>query len=239
MVPLPSVGRRYVQHRRVGLGDVDPTGRLRLDAVVGYLQDIATADAHDAEIGDVYAWIVRRTSIRLADGARWPAVGEHLDITTFCGGFASRWAERRTSVSGPGGSVEGASIWVAIDVSGRPQRLPVRFHEVFAEAAGGREVSARLKHDDMPSTALSRPWALRRTDLDTLGHVNNAAHWQTVEEALEGRAPRAATVEFRAALEWPGPAELLVDDSCADNGLLRTWLCAQQTVRSSAVVHLL
>ena len=47
-MPLPSAGRTFTGERIVRLGDVSPAGRLRLDAVARYLQDIATDDAVDA-----------------------------------------------------------------------------------------------------------------------------------------------------------------------------------------------
>ena len=44
---LPESGRRFSVVRKVRLGDVTPKGRLRLDAVARYLQDIATDDSLD------------------------------------------------------------------------------------------------------------------------------------------------------------------------------------------------
>src|SRR5262249_23731094 len=40
-VPLPSSGRVYIGQRRVRLGDATPGGRLRFDALVRYVQDVA------------------------------------------------------------------------------------------------------------------------------------------------------------------------------------------------------
>ena len=54
--PLPAAGRVFRANRRVRLGDVTPRGRLRLDAAVRYLQDIAHDDAREAAYADRDGW---------------------------------------------------------------------------------------------------------------------------------------------------------------------------------------
>ena len=53
-----------------------------------------------------------------------------------------------------------------------------------------------------PPVAEGRRWAIRTTDLDVMGHVNNAAHWEAVEDELArrlpGRIPVAAECEYRS-----------------------------------------
>ena len=235
MVPVPERGRRFTRRSRVGLGDVDPTGRLRLDALARYLQDVASADADDARIGETFAWVVRKLTIDL--GTALPCLAEEYELTTFCGGYGSRWAERRTQLLGPRGiRIECVAIWVSIHpVTGRPAVLTDVFHEVFGEAAAGRVVSARLRHPDPSTDAATRAWPLRRCDVDTLGHVNNAAHWQAVEEVIAGRRPTWAEIEFREGLVPETAATQRVTD---DGGTVRSWLCNGDVVRSSAVVLL-
>src|SRR3954451_11967811 len=41
LIPVPVEGRRFVARRAVRLGDASPGGRLRLDAIARYLQDVA------------------------------------------------------------------------------------------------------------------------------------------------------------------------------------------------------
>ena len=67
-------------------------------------------------------------------------------------------------------------------------------------------MKARLDHPDPPDGELDGfAWPLRFTDFDVLGHVNNAACWQIVEEALaerrDLRAPLRAEVQHRTAIE--------------------------------------
>ncbi|MBK5224754.1 MAG: 4-hydroxybenzoyl-CoA thioesterase [Acidimicrobiia bacterium] len=209
IVPLPRAGRTFTGRRRVRLGDVSPNGRLRLDAVARFVQDVSNDDTVDAGLDDDMAWVVRRTVVEVHAEAR---LREELELTTFCGGTGSRWAERRVSVRGEHGAhIETATIWVHLDMATfRPIKLPAQFHELYDEAAGGRTVRARLHHAEPPADAAAAgatvaPWPLRFVDFDVLDHVNNAVSWEAVEEERAGRkhlrAPLRAEVEYRDAIE--------------------------------------
>src|SRR5437870_348455 len=60
LVPIPASGRRWTARRRARFGDADPKGRIRLDALASYIQDIATDDTDDAGLGGDMVWIERR-----------------------------------------------------------------------------------------------------------------------------------------------------------------------------------
>jgi acyl-ACP thioesterase len=237
LVPRPSVGRVFEEARRVRLGDVSPGGRLRLDAATRYLQDLSADDTADAALPDADAWVVRKTVIEVRT---FPRYLEPLELATWCSGTGSHWAERRISVVGQaGGSIDAATTWVHLDPStGRPKRVPSGFEELYGEASGGRRVKARLVHPDPPDDAPRMAWALRFTDFDVLSHVNNAAYWEAVEEALAGRrqlrAPLRAEVEHRTAIERGATVDVVTHDDGDD---LSVWLVADGAVAASARVQ--
>lgn len=214
VLPIPASGRVFRRSRRVRLGDVDATGRLRLDAVARYLQDVATDDSDDLGSLEARAWVVRRTLIEQRSA---PRNSEDLDVVTFCSGMGGRWAERRVSISGDrGGSVEAVTLWVHLDpVSGRPRTLPADFVATYSEPSAGREVTARQLHEPVvpgDEEVHTMPWWPRVTDLDVLDHVNNAVAWEVVEQtlervrtreliALDPGGPVRASVEFRDAID--------------------------------------
>jgi acyl-ACP thioesterase len=180
---------------------------------------------------DAAAWVVRKTTI---DVFHWPRFQEPLVLTTFCGGTGGRWAERRTTITGrDGGHIEGASLWVHIDMAtGRPVALPSSFLEHFGESCGGRRVSGRLVHpppatasDDAQHTA----WFFRATDFDVMGHVNNAAYWEPVEETLVRDAPARYELEYRVPVEPHHSADLMADGDLV-------WLVGGGAVHASARV---
>jgi acyl-ACP thioesterase len=67
---------------------------------------------------------------------------------------------------------------------------------------------------------------LRFTDFDALGHVNNAAAWEAVEEQLAARrhlrAPLEAIVEHRLPIERGDEVRQVVAD--AAGGGMALWL---------------
>jgi acyl-ACP thioesterase len=184
-VPLTDLGRRYSGQFRVRLGDADANGILRLDGVARILQDVATDDWEETGLESTDTWVVRRTTIRVADGGRWPRYKEVLTVTTWCGGTGAAWAERRTNISSHGQLlVEAVGLWVPVDPTGHPVRIKPAFFDVYGEAMQGRKVSGRIAAPVVADDAqlLARP--LRRAALDIVGHVNNAAVWQAVTEVV-------------------------------------------------------
>lgn len=218
-VPRPTSGRVFEGRRPARLGDADATGRLRFDACARYLQDVSNDDTRDADLADDGSWVVRRTVIDVAVRARFL---ERLELATWCGGTGSRWAERRVSITGAKGArIEAASLWVYVDLTTMlPKKLGADFLERYGEAAAGRSAGSRLLLPGPPPPDEGvelerRPWPLRRTDLDVIGHVNNAAYWSAVEEILGDRpelaaGPHRGVVEFAKAIGPDDPVELLV-----------------------------
>lgn len=218
------------------LGDVRPDGRLRLDALTRYAQDVSNDDTSDVDLPDDLAWVVRRTTVDVLVPA---VLGEELEIVTFCSGLGRRWAERRLEVFGDcGGRYEVATLWIHIDVaSGRPRTLSDRFLEIYGEAAAGRKVSARLAHGVAPVDAGRRVWPLRRVDFDVFNHVNNAAYWATVEELLpawpgDWSAGTRCTVEYREGVS-PGDS-VVVAELVSDQMVELWWLTAAKQAAASA-----
>jgi acyl-ACP thioesterase len=217
----------------VRLGDVAASGRIRLDAIARYLQDVAFDDGKEVGVGGT--WVLRRSTLRFG---HLPRYRDEVEMTTFCSGSGPRWVERRTTLRVDGQvAVEAAAIWVSVDDAGRPTTLEPWFGSVYGEAAVTRRVSGRLRLPAPPSDARTRPWPLRASDLDVLGHVNNALAGAAIEDGLSdvgaGEALAAATIEYRAAID-PGEVPDLVVSTAP--GRVACWLCCGDDVRVAATV---
>jgi acyl-ACP thioesterase len=241
--PIPG-SRVYTVTRLVRLGDADSRGRLRLDALARHLQDVASDDYTAAGLSDEpVVWVVRRAALRVL---RAPRYLERVTYATFCGGVGRQWAERRTTGRGDaGGHVEAAVLWASLDSrSGRLSPLPAGFTGTWG--AGARLVSARLQLGPPPPGMAGRLWALRSTDLDVLGHVNNACHWEAVEDellrVLPGRVPVAAECEYPLPIDLGDAVRVLssapVRRPSGEVGeALRVWLVSDRGVHAAAEVH--
>ena len=211
-LPRPEQGRTFVSSRRIRLADMDERGRLRLDAVARFLQDVAIEDVSETGWGTPdHLWFVRRIRIEV----REPFLSDRaVELVTWCSSLATIAAGRRWSVTGDaGGRAEVDSVWIHLGPDQRPARI--ESFGIYAEATGGRSVSTRLElplpAPDSPRT----PWPLRATDVDLHGHVNNAVYWQAVEDVLRSspidvRRPLAAELDYRDPIDLSDPVELAV-----------------------------
>jgi acyl-ACP thioesterase len=208
--PPPTEGRTFAGERAVRLADMDARGRLRLDALARFLQDLAIDDVRETGWGvPEHIWFVRRIQVDVLV----PFLeDDEVAMVTWCSGLAAIAAGRRWSITGNrGGRAEVDSVWIHLGPDGRPRRI--EGFGVYADAAGGRRVSARPELEAPPDGAARAPWPLRATDVDLHGHVNNAVHWQAVEHLLAGRGPDVrepirACLDYRDALDLEDELEL-------------------------------
>jgi acyl-ACP thioesterase len=206
--PRPEGVRAYGHARTPGFADCAPSGRVRLDALACWLQDVAYADVEDAGVAGAAVWVVRRTRIRVN---RFPRFGERFQVTTFCSGLGRMWAERRTDIArlGDGGGVadvQAVSLWIHLDAE-RWVPTPISEPELVVYGGAGlteRKVSHRLRHPAPEVTDGGPTWRFRATECDLADHVNNAAYWAPLEEELlAGPDPERLDVE----LEYRAPAQ--------------------------------
>ena len=230
-------GRIFSREVDPGFSDSAPSGRVRLDAIARWLQDVAYADVADAGLAQVAVWVVRRSRISVQ---RFPRFAERFQVATFCSGLGRMWAERRTSVTRVGEAepcVEAVSLWVHLD----PQRwrpTPLTDDELatYGDSAGARRVTARLRH---PSPAEANgddgfAWSFRATECDLADHVNNASYWLPLEEELlDGPDPQRidAEIEYRTPAQ-PGEVRIVRNGS-------RRWIVGGdgETLASILVAH--
>jgi acyl-ACP thioesterase len=223
------VSRVFTTRRRISLSDTDATGRLRLDAIARYLQDVASEDWLDAGFDhDSHVWVVRRTELDVLEPFH---PEDAIELRTWCSGIAGSSAARRYTITGSdGGGVEAESIWIHLDHDLRPLRLDGRFLETYGTSAAGRRAPTRFTLPPPPrSTGVA--WAFRSTDIDRLGHVNNAAYWVPLEDRWAGRLDGRvrATLEYRNPVDLGEPIELVAEETSV-------WLVAAGDVRAAATL---
>ncbi|WP_298334681.1 acyl-ACP thioesterase domain-containing protein [Ferrimicrobium sp.] len=215
-IPEPQQGRVFVSEHCNLLSDCDPTGRLRLDGIARILHNVATLDNEASPAPDKGLWILRNQSVELRV---WPGYLDSIVSRTWCSGIGRAWAERRTDLYRHDQLVAQAkALWVNVAPdTGFPRSLPEGFLSVFGPSAMGRTVKPRFMlslPEDEPASTGSIP--LRYSDLDIVGHVNNAVHLALAEELLAPSLRGADSpliqyesfvIEFHHGLELPDPAD--------------------------------
>ena len=213
LVPRPLSGRTFRTRYRIRLSDMDASGRLRLDAIARYLQDAATDDVEETGWGaPEHLWVLRSVRIDVLV----PLLDDRsVDVVTWGSSFSALAAGRRWSLVGnAGGSIEVDSTWIHLGPDARPARIGEGF-DGYAEAAGGRVASTKLTLAP-PAGGSRAGWPLRATDVDLMGHVNNAAYWAAVEHRLaaldhDPRRPLRGQLDYRHPIDLGEKVELVED----------------------------
>ena len=86
-LPPPAAGRVFTAGYPIRRTDVTPGGRLRLDALARYVQDVAEDDVADSGLAEPYGWLVRRCALTIRG---YPRRGQRLRLATFCSAIGPR-----------------------------------------------------------------------------------------------------------------------------------------------------
>ena len=134
--------------------------------------------------------------------------------------------------------MEAETLWAFVHAETlKLSRLPPAYHAVYGDSMRDATVSGKLllpRHP--PEDARGVQWPLRVTDIDILGHVNNAVYWEAVESELA--APDgfrgSAVVEYRQPIDLQTEVVLRVQ---ARAGGFLMWFVADGAVAAVAQVN--
>ena len=199
---------------RVRFDECGPDGNVRTSSLLRYAQDVAWIHSELMGFDRAWygerglAWVVR--AMELAIVAPIP-LGSVIDLSTEVAGFRKVWARRRSEGLVGGEAVAWAHTdWVITDTRrGMPGRVPAEIQSAFLATTRGFE-PARVP---LPPPAADATWLALRArpqDVDPMGHVNNAAYVDYLEETLLAAGGAAAAVPRlvgrRVRLEYLAPA---------------------------------
>ena len=204
---------------RVRFDECGPDGIARTSALLRYAQDVAWIHSERLGFGREWyaarglAWVVRAAELAMLEPI---PLGTTLVVATAVTGFRRVWARRRTEARLVDGTLAmwGHTDWVMIDHRGMPGRVPPEFPAQFDVPPGTFEPVRVIASSPPPDATVLRT-TVRPQDVDPMGHVNNAAYLDYLEEALHavgepGRrllaaVPRRVRLEYVAAAA-PGAA---------------------------------
>ena len=206
-MPQPPSGRTFRVSYRIRLSDADASGRLRLDAIARYLQDAAIDDVEETGLGRAGASV--GAPRRCGSTCVAPFLDDSaVDIVTWGSSFSSLAAGRRWSLLGRcGGRDRGRQHLDPPRTATPARRASATGFDGYAEAAQGRVASTKLTLAPPPLDGTRVEWPLRATDVDRMGHVNNAAYWAAIEQRLVGHG-FDLTRPLRARLDYRHPIDL-------------------------------
>jgi acyl-CoA thioesterase FadM len=179
------MNRQFCLNHTVRYDECNYDGVLTPVAFLRYMQDIALRDVEDAQlVGEGY-WIIKRTKMSFASSIPLHA---SLELKTFGIGFsritAMRGYEARKAHAPHDEPLASAqTLWVYVNSSGRPVRLPERTAEIWMPAgvlAPPPDQPFPVFPEHQPVTTLA---AVKFSQIDLMQHLNNASVVEILDNA--------------------------------------------------------
>ncbi|CAN5838940.1 hypothetical protein BH24CHL6_BH24CHL6_07630 [soil metagenome] len=207
-------GERHQLTYRVRFDESGADGILPASGYLRFAQDLAWV--HSANQGfdrEWYTrrgltWLVRAIALEMVEPV---AFGQELRVATEVVGFRRVWGRRRTEFLRTADQRPLALAiidWVLLNDRGQPARVPLELVQHFSSASGVTFTPLRVPRDPVPADALRTEFVVRRSELDPLAHVNNAAYLDYIDEQLlvADHTPAADHLPRRYRLEYVAPA---------------------------------
>jgi acyl-CoA thioesterase FadM len=174
----------------LALKPVARTGRL--DPIRGAPR-VSSAPSRGADAAHTYDrgwyaersshWLVRSVELRIHVSV---VFGARLAVSTEVTGWRRVLAHRRSRFVDDDGEgtlhAEVETDWVLLGPTGRPASVPTEIVDRFAP--GASFVPLRVTLPPIPVDAVAISGLVRDADVDPMGHLNNAAYLDLVDEAL-------------------------------------------------------
>ena len=184
----------YQKEIKIRYSEIGPDGRLGLAGILDYFQDASTFQSEQLGIGIEYLQKIRRAWLLAAwdvEIDRYPRFDERLTVFTIPYAFRGFYGFRNFGLLDENGTmiVRADSTWFWFDSEkGIPARLgdDIRqaypLEEKIPMEYGSRKIQAPEDGKEM------EPFAVRRYNLDTNGHVNNVQYVaMAMEYVVRGR----------------------------------------------------
>jgi acyl-CoA thioesterase FadM len=213
-----TVPRRFEAEYRVRFDEADAGGRLRSSGFLRFAQDIAWQHSEAAGFGrDWYAeramhWLVRDVDLQILAPVSY---GDRLAVRTEVVGWRHVWARRRALVLRGDAIVAVVETdWVLLRTDGRPARLPIEMTALLA--SGQTFTRRRLELGRTPANPMRAAVTVRASDVDPMGHLNNAAYVDLVDEAaaLLPADPSGPRERYQVSYLLPAPSGATVEVAC-------------------------
>ncbi|KGK87081.1 acyl-ACP thioesterase [Desulfosporosinus sp. HMP52] len=190
------INQRFNMEFEVYYHEVNPKEQATPLAILHYLEDAAIS--HSESIGQgikqlqakKQAWILNQWILQMN---RYPVLGEKVMIETWSSGFERFYANRDFLIKDKNQEIIGkaTSLWIFYNTeSKRPSRIPQGFQEAYGVDPirviedATNQFQIHEVGDQAQAVDNEQIFTVRRSDIDTNGHVNNANYLQWMLEVI-------------------------------------------------------
>jgi medium-chain acyl-[acyl-carrier-protein] hydrolase len=215
--------------------ECDPKGRLMLGQLLRFFQESAAQHSTDLGVsqqklaGENLAWMLYRLRVEIT---RWPKAEEAISLETWPSGFLRTLATREFRIASASGEtlVEASSAWLMANTKLRKVAIIPEWVTLQAasEAEPLLDISSRRVAKSKAPTEPVHEFIVRRSDVDSLKHVNNVRY---VEWILETIPDRLWDDQELATLDVLFRKEGLLDDK------VRVETACEQQICHHRIIH--
>ncbi len=230
--------RIYKSNRRVRVGDCNSKGKLRLDPIACYLQDVGFDDTNDLGLGDGGIWVARAIEItnKTESEELWPSRNDDVQIETYCGGAGRVSAQRNVNIFLKNKlAIETKTVWVSLDGNFKPCSIPKWLNEKYpnTQKISSKRTLSFSPTEDEKTNGNSFVFKVRSSDIDINNHANNAFAFDVLNEAsiLCGvETFSRANVEYHKPIGFKDELKVYVSKSDTE---FKAWVYTQDNIACS------
>ena len=197
----------YQETFRVRYSEGDRHGCLKLRTFFDYAQEVAGNHATalgcglEALLAHHQAWVLSRIRVRFH---QYPSIGSTVTLKTWPSGFDHLFARREFELTGADGTVlaEATSLWLFLDTAQlRILNAANEIGELMPDNSALPVYFTELGKLAVPAEGQTAEFAIRETQIDLNGHLNNAEYAAFIQDALgAGCYPSELQVNYQKSV---------------------------------------
>lgn len=181
----------FIKEYEIFYFQIDQQGDASPITILGFLEDCATSHSEAVGIGIDYlisqrtCWVLNRWKLQMN---RYPHLGEKITVETYPSNFERFYGRREFNIRDSQGSLLGqaSSLWIYLNIDKRrPTRIPSNVASQYGLSEMLEENEPFRDLVEITDVHSEISFHVRRSDIDTNGHVNNTRY---AEWMLEGIA---------------------------------------------------
>lgn len=201
---------------------VDPNQRIRLKALADILQELANNHANYRKCGfeDMKAhgkfWVLNRQAIIIDT---WPIWEQPIQVESWISLMKGPFSKRHFAVYDEKGNtmVRASYLWTCIDREKiKPAAIPEGDYPIIPHRDIELPEPTKLRRSG--DKVASKNYTVSESDLDIIGHTNNASYLQWVSNALTGHSISYNRIDANYTGESFLDQEVSIDILQSENG---------------------
>lgn len=236
----------YQHDKKIGFFDLDAFGKMRLTALIKYINDASWYNAQllgagmEEMLKSDMIFILQRLGIQIFS---LPKLDDIITIKTWPGGMTRSAFKRNGEVLNAAGEkiIEWESLWVLVDVNERKIKRPTQSPVAFPlyGKLGVQIEATRVKVPEAAKKLTAYYHNVQYSELDINGHMNSAIYADLVANVLskidKQSIENMKNIQFNYVNEAKLNDEVLVECSASDDATYVSGTCGEEVVFTTKI----